>query len=144
MSDRTAADPVVIERLRAALRQYPTLNLAVLFGSVVAGTSRPDSDIDLAILPGDSGLDASTEATLCRDLERAGGTAVDLIRLDESASTLLRWRIATTGVPLVEAQPGAFARFRAEAAAEYIEFAPALVHHGEVFRRRLIEHGRRE
>jgi hypothetical protein len=88
-------------------------------------------------------LDAAGEAALRARLTRAGRADVDLVRLDESGSTLLRWQIATTGVPLFEAQRGAFARFRAEAAAEYIDFAPALAHHGEIFRRRLIAQGER-
>ena len=46
------------------------------------------------------------------------------------------------GVLLVEKSPQEFARFRARAASEYIEYAPALAYYGEVFRRRLIEQAR--
>jgi predicted nucleotidyltransferase len=131
-------DPELVARLQAALRSDPSIRLAVLFGSAAAGVSRADSDLDVAILPGSAGLDAACEAALHARLTRAGRADLDLIRLDESISTLLRWQIAITGVPLFEAQPGAFARFRADAAAEYIDFAPALAHHGDIFRRRLI------
>jgi predicted nucleotidyltransferase len=114
------------------------LQLAVLFGSAATGASRADSDLDVAIVPAAGGLDAAAEAVLRDRLTQAGGADVDIVRLDEVASTLLKWEIATTGVPLFEAEPGAFARFRAEAASDYVDFGPALAHHGEVFRRRLI------
>jgi predicted nucleotidyltransferase len=130
-------------RLEGAVRTDPHLRLAVLFGSAAAGATRADSDLDVAILPGPGGLDAAGEAALRARLTRAGRADVDLVRLDEVSSTLLRWQIATTGVALFEAQPGAFARFRADAAAEYVDFAPALAHHGDIFRRRLIAQGER-
>ena len=69
----------------------------------------------------------------------AAGPAVRI----ESASTLLRWQVAKTGVPLIEGSHGEFARFRARAASDYIDFSAAFAHHGETFRRRLIEQGRK-
>ena len=143
MTDRRTPDPELVARLQTTLRDSPHLRLAVLFGSAAAGASRVDSDLDIAILPASGGLDVAGEAALRARLTRVGRADVDLIRLDEVGSTLLRWQIATTGVPLFEAHPGAFARFRAEAAAEYIDFAPALAHHGDIFRRRLIAQGER-
>jgi predicted nucleotidyltransferase len=127
-----------VARLEEALRRGPPVRLAVLFGSAAAGASRQDSDLDVAILPPDTGLDEPQERALGHALALAGRADVDLVRL-ERASTLLKWQVATTGVPLAEARPGEFARFRARAAAEYIDFAPALAYHGEIFRRRLIE-----
>jgi predicted nucleotidyltransferase len=125
-------------RLRAALREGPALRLAVLFGSAAAGRRRTDSDVDVAVLPLASGWDTREESALFRRLALAASAEIDLVNLEE-ASTLLKWQVATTGVPLIEASSGEFARFRARAAAEYIDFAPALRHHGEIFRRRLIE-----
>ena len=142
MANARTPDPELIARLETALRDSQPLRLAALFGSAAAGASRADSDVDVAVLPGPGGLDAVGEAALRARLTQAARADVDLIRLDEVTSTLLRWQIATTGVPLFEAEPGAFARFRADAAAEYIDFAPALAHHGEVFRRRLMEQAR--
>jgi len=138
----TRPDPhsLLIERLRETLRAGAHVRLAVLFGSAASGNLRAESDIDIAILEGESALRESDELALERELALAGRKEVHLVRL-EGASTLLKWQVATKGVPLVEASPGEFARFRARAAAEYIEFAPALAHHGETFRRRLIAQG---
>jgi predicted nucleotidyltransferase len=141
MEERARRTAELLTRLQRALAQGPSLDLVVLFGSAAAGTSRPDSDLDVAVLPAMGGLDAAEEAALCRRLALAGGADVDLIRLDRPVSTLLRWEIATAGVPILEAAPGIFARFQATAAAEYIDFAPALAYHGEIFRRRLLQQG---
>jgi hypothetical protein len=55
----------------------------------------------------------------------------------------LRWQVAKDGIALAEATPGEFARFRARAASEYIDYAPAAAHYGEIFRRRLVEQAAR-
>ena len=130
----------MVARLREALRAGPPVRLAVLFGSSVYGAVRPDSDVDIAILIGQPGRDDSVELALGRDLALAARTEVDLIRIDK-APTLLKWQIAVKGVLLVQETPVEFARFRARAASEYIDYAPALAYHGEDFRRRLIEQG---
>ncbi len=131
----------LVGRLRAVLEKGPPLRLAILFGSAARGRSRLDSDVDVAVLVPESTLDDAGERTLGRELALAAGAELDLFRL-ERASTLLKWQIATTGVPLVEGSPGEFVRFRAHAISEYIDYAPAFAYHGEIFRRRLIEQGR--
>ena len=133
-------DPAdLAQRLHQALLAGPPLRLAVLFGSAAASRMRADSDVDVAIRSlrplTDSELRSLTSA-----LAHAASADIDLVELD-SAATLLRWQIATRGIPLFEHVPGEFARFRARAAAEYIDFAPALAHYGEVFRRRLVAQG---
>jgi predicted nucleotidyltransferase len=134
-------DPDLVARLRAVLCTYPPVRLAILFGSAVSGRTRPDSDVDVAILTGEVEPDDSLEVMLSRELTLAARTDVDLIRI-ENASTLLKWQIATGGVLLVQRSPHELARFRARAASEYIEYAPALAYYGEIFRRRLIEQER--
>jgi predicted nucleotidyltransferase len=132
----TGASPDLLARLSATLAATPGLRLGVLFGSLARGRARPDSDVDVAILPGPEGLDDRADLELQSELARAVGRDVDLVRLDR-ASTILMWQVARHGVALLEARAGEFARFRARAAAEYIDFAPAFLHHGEIFRRRL-------
>jgi uncharacterized protein len=140
MDSGARPDGTLVARLRAALRDGPAVRLAVLFGSAARGTRRPDSDVDVAILFAEP-LDASPEVSFGARLTRAAAADLDVVRLDVPVSTLLKWQIATTGIPLVEATPGEFARFRARAAAEYLDFAPALAHHAEIFRRRLLDQG---
>jgi predicted nucleotidyltransferase len=136
VTEGPAVDTSLRERLAAAIASGPPLTLAVLFGSAAQGRLRADSDVDVAIVPTDDGLDVATEALLRRRLTTAARRDVDLVRINE-ASTLLKWRIATTGVPVFETRPGTFARFQAGAASEYVDYAPALAHFGELFRRRV-------
>lgn len=136
-----SVDTELVAQVQAVLRTGQPVRLAVLFGSAATGSARPDSDLDIAVLEHGACTDSSSESSLARELTLTTRREVDLVPI-EQASTLLKWRIATTGVPLVEARPGEFARFCARAAAEYIDYAPALTYHGEVFRRRLMERGR--
>jgi predicted nucleotidyltransferase len=136
-----SADPALIAQLRTVLDDVAGIRLAVLFGSAVSGRARPDSDVDIAVLGVAHELDDSAEGPFTRALSMAARRNVDLIRL-ERASTMLKWQIASKGVPLVERTVGEFARFRAGAASEYLDFAPAFSYHGEIFRRKLIEQGR--
>lgn len=141
MSNRLSRDPELAARLQEVLRGEWPLRLAVLFGSAASDRQREESDVDIAILPLKSGWDVAGERDLYVALARTAGADVDLVDI-ERAPTLLRWEIATTGRALLERGPGEFARFRARAAAEYIDFAPAFAHYGEIFRRRLIEQER--
>jgi predicted nucleotidyltransferase len=108
VTERPAVDTSLRERLAAAIASGPPpLSLAVLFGSAAEGRLRDDSDLDVAIVATDDGLDEAAEAVLRRRLTAAARRDVDLARVDE-ASTLLKWRIATTGTPVFEARPGTF------------------------------------
>jgi predicted nucleotidyltransferase len=140
MSNRLSRDELAT-RLKQVLQEGWPLRLAVLFGSTASDRQREESDVDIAILPLDAAWEAAVERDLYVALVRTARAHVDLVDI-ERAPTLLLWEIATTGQALLERRPGEFARFRARAAAEYIDFAPAFAHYGEIFRRRLIEQER--
>jgi predicted nucleotidyltransferase len=112
------------------------VRLAILFGSFARQQQRPDSDVDVAILPADGDLPLAAELDLQVALERACGRTVDLVRLDQ-ASTMLRFRVAREGVALVAEPAFEHPRFLAAAAAEHADFAPALAIASERFRRRI-------
>jgi uncharacterized protein len=110
----------------ARLLSQAGVEVAILFGSAASGRLRPDSDIDIGILPGpDRAVDFASELTLATELEQALGREVDLVRLDE-ASTLLRFE-ASQGRCLLEARPGAFADFVARALLEHEDLRPILL-----------------
>jgi predicted nucleotidyltransferase len=102
------------EKIKRVLALGPPLRLAILFGSRARGSARPDSDVDIAILPSDPTLPLSAENLLAADLERAFGASVDLVRLD-GVEGALAWRIARDGVVLLSTPPWEGARFRARA-----------------------------
>jgi predicted nucleotidyltransferase len=92
----------------------PPLRLAILFGPRARGSARPDSDVDIAVLPCDPALPLSAENLLAADLERELGAPVDLVRLDRVDSSLT-WRIARDGVVLSSTPRWEAARFLARA-----------------------------
>jgi predicted nucleotidyltransferase len=108
------------EKIRAVLAAGPSLRLAILFGSRARGTGRPDSDIDLAIVPAYAALSLAEESQLASDVERATGLHVDLVRLDR-AEGALSWRVARDAVVLLSDPPTEAARFLARAGIEHDE-----------------------
>ncbi|MCA8975945.1 MAG: nucleotidyltransferase domain-containing protein [Planctomycetes bacterium] len=134
----------MLDTVRAALaeviRAGPPARFFVLFGSAATGRARADSDLDLAWLPTDRELPLSEELALQAELTRAAGREVDLVRLDH-ASTLCRHEVARDGV-LIAGDRDAFIRFRAVAAAEFLDFEPALRDATARYRRRLLKQAR--
>ncbi len=108
------------------------LRLVVLFGSVARGVARADSDADLAVLGGDSWSALELGSALAALLGREPHV-VDLA----SASELLRFEVASAGIPLYEAERYAWARFQADAALDYFDLAPVIELCAEGVRRRL-------
>ena len=121
-----------------ALAEGPPLRLAVIFGSAARGLLRPDSDIDIGIIPCDPRLPLAAELDLQVRLERACARPVDLVRLDR-ASTLLKWEAARRGAAVLADPPHEFPRFVAAAALEHADLMTALAPAAERFRQRLAE-----
>lgn len=117
----------------------PLAHFAVVFGSRAKGGARIESDLDVAWLPVDPEVSLGDELQLQVELTRATGLEVDLVRVDR-ASTLCRFEVARDG-RLVHGARDSFVRFCAEAAAEYMDYEPAMRAAGERFRRRLAAGG---
>jgi uncharacterized protein len=114
-----------IAELRAALAQGPRLRLALLFGSGAKGHLRSDSDLDVGIIPADSGMTLRDELALASLFSRATGREVDVVRLD-SAPALVRWEVARNHIVLGADPPEALPRFVAAAALEHADLQPLL------------------
>ncbi len=108
---------------RAILESAP-IELAVLFGSAARGTARPDSDVDIGIVPTRT-MTLRERLDLGVALERALSCEVDLVILDANSSTLLRLE-AAKGRPLLERTPGAFADFVSRALFAHDDVRPHL------------------
>jgi predicted nucleotidyltransferase len=111
----------LLDRLREALADLPTVRLAAVFGSVARGEERPGSDMDVGVRlePDSSALRQEVEAAL----GRAAGREVDVVYLDE-APPLLRFEIGADGIVLVERQPHAWSDFRMRAMIDWWDWAP--------------------
>ena len=117
----------LISCLRAVLASGPPLRLAVLFGSRARGTPREGSDVDVAVLARNE-LPLEAEMKLAAALSGASGLEVDLVCLDR-ADPLLAREAARTGVVVLEARPGEFAAFRANAISAWLDFDETIAPH---------------
>jgi predicted nucleotidyltransferase len=125
-----------VESLRSVLADESLIRLALLFGSRARDAGRPDSDVDVGIVPRDPELPLGAELDLHGRLERACGAAVDLVRLDH-ASTLLRWEVARNSVVLAAHPAAEVTRFVAAAALEHADLMTTLGPAVERFRHAL-------
>jgi len=123
------------ETVLSVLRAGPPLRLAVLFGSRASNRARPDSDVDIAIIPRDASFQFGDETKLSSTLSKSLRQQIDLVRADQ-ASTLLQFRIAREGLMLISEPAYEWIRFRATAAAEHAEIVDMLDRTTKLFRQR--------
>src|ERR1035437_3366481 len=69
--------PAIDARLRDVLAGFPTLVLALLFGSVAQGRQRADSDLDIAVAAKQA-LTSTEKMTLIEALAECTGRPIDL------------------------------------------------------------------
>jgi predicted nucleotidyltransferase len=102
-----------------------SVRFAYLFGSRAAGTSRPGSDADVAIMPGRE-LGLLERERLARELAEALGVPdVDLVLLDR-VRLELRGRVVQQGRLIYSADEPARIDFHVRTLPEYLDFLPTL------------------
>ncbi len=82
-------------KIESVMSRYPSVVLAILFGSMAQGRTRNDSDLDIAVASS-TPLTAQTHIAIIEDLALAVGRPVDFIDLDRTHNPLLR-QILTKG-----------------------------------------------
>ena len=87
------------EQVRGVLNRFPSVELALLFGSVAAGLQRPDSDLDIAIAANHR-LTADEKMDIIASLAEATGRPIDLVDLRQAGEPLLG-QILTRGLRLM-------------------------------------------
>ncbi|MDQ3032418.1 MAG: nucleotidyltransferase domain-containing protein [Myxococcota bacterium] len=116
---------LVIAALRARLEREPRLIAAWLFGSAARDASRPDSDVDVAILGGDAaaGTLDDLRLDLQADLSAVIGRDVDLVVIDRAPADLVH-RVLRDGMLVTERDRAARIRFEVEARNRYFDMSP--------------------
>jgi predicted nucleotidyltransferase len=95
-SEENATGQTAIEQV---LTRHPSIVVAILFGSLAAGQSRTDSDLDLAVAS-TTPLDPQIRIQLIEELAVALGRPVDLIDLAQTHGPILP-QILTKGRLLI-------------------------------------------
>lgn len=78
----------LIQQLQATLQQFPSITLAIVFGSLATGRESAQSDLDIAVR-GDRAIDVRLKMQLIDALAKAVGRPVDLIDLSTAGQPLL-------------------------------------------------------
>jgi uncharacterized protein len=113
-----------LKRLQSWLAAEPEITAAWLFGSRARGDARPDSDVDVAVLPVAGGNPGTLEQRLTWKIgaARALGLpqdAVDLILLEQS-SPLLVHAVLREGRLLVDRHPEVRVAFEEKALRKFV------------------------
>lgn len=93
--------------LRAALRGYPGVRLALLFGSCARGHDDADSDIDLAVLG-----PRVDRLALAAHVTAVLGREAQVLSLDEDPGVPLLEELVRDAIVVGEAEPGVAASWR--------------------------------
>ena len=101
-SDPTRDPPVTpdLAPLYSALDDHSDVELAIVYGSVAAGTASPESDLDVAVA-GQQRLSVEGRLALVEALAQRAGRPVDLVDLRDAHGPLLAV-ILQTGIRVVE------------------------------------------
>ena len=75
-------------QVRGVLERFPTVELALIFGSVANGRQRPDSDLDIAIAAKHR-LTVDEKMDIIACLAEATGRPIDLVDLRQAGEPLL-------------------------------------------------------
>lgn len=123
-----------------ALLAAAGVRFAYLFGSRAAGTARPDSDADVAVMA-DRALGLLDESRLAVDLAAALDVpSVDLVDLRRAPLRLLG-RILADAVVIHGHDDPARVEFEVTARGRYFDFLPLQRAHQEAYVRRVAEEG---
>lgn len=113
--------PSLNDAILRAVENLPGISVLVLFGSRARGDDRPDSDLDVAVLP--ASQDARERRYLRSDIavalaDLAPEGRVDVVFLDE-ADDVLRERVLEQGRVLLNRDPEAWKELRVRTMREY-------------------------
>ncbi len=129
-----------------AVAKIPGIAVLVAFGSRATGKARPDSDLDVAVLPAEEeGLARGTHrrhrlriAVAAALAHLASDERVDVVLLDEAPDTL-RQRVMEHGRMVLCRDPAAWRRLRVRTMKEYGDREWARSVYRRALRRRLLE-----
>jgi predicted nucleotidyltransferase len=125
-----------LQTLLEIFRKYPDVQAVYLFGSQAAGRANPESDLDLAIVPRHSRLQARRMDILA-DLARHGFDNVDLVFLDTD-DIVLKYEAVRGNRLVYQAEDFDRGAMYSRVVRQYLDFLPYLQKQREAYKRRLL------
>jgi hypothetical protein len=125
-----------IQALASVFDRYPGVEAVYLFGSHAAGTARPESDIDLALVPRDVSVHEQ-KLQILADLVRLGMDNVDLVILDLQDLVLTYEAIRYNRIVYKKPDFDRGAMY-SYVVRRYLDFRPTLDRQREAYKRRLL------
>ncbi len=122
-------------KLHAVLGKFPEVQAAFLFGSVASGRAREDSDIDLALVPGDSDLN-ERKLQILTAITKTGLDNIDLVILG-TKDPVLRYEAIRQNCLVYAREEFDRGAYYSKAMREYFDFEPVLAVQREAYKRRL-------
>ena len=119
-------------------RRYEDVQAVYLFGSAASGSTRPDSDIDLAVVPR-SGSCRERRLDILADLVRAGFDDVDLVFLD-THDLVLKYEAVRQNRLVYTTDDFDRGAFYSKVVRMYLDFQPYLERQRKAYKRRIL-HG---
>jgi predicted nucleotidyltransferase len=118
----------LLARLPPVFEATPAVAAAWVFGSAARGESRPDSDLDIAVLLRDRHGSALTHrrelADLAARLESAARRRIDLVVLTLH-DPIIAHRVLSEGILVYDADPERRIDFTSDALARFLDWAPS-------------------
>jgi uncharacterized protein len=125
------------QALAEVFARYPGVQAVYLFGSHAAGTARPRSDVDLAVVPRDASV-REQRLDILTDLVRAGVEHVDLVFLDTDDLVMLYEAVRYNRV-VYQAADFERGTFYSYVIRRYFDFLPYLERQRAAYKRRLLD-----
>lgn len=129
------------DQIPVVFRRYPSVQAVYLFGSFAAGTARPESDLDLAIVPRDASARAQA-LEIMADLTRLVHDRVDLVFLD-SRDVLLRFEAVRHNRLVYHTPDFDAGSYASRIVREYWDFLPYLQVQRQAMKDRILADGAR-
>lgn len=115
----------IADKLRELLEHQPAISAAYLHGSRVKGRQRPDSDMDIALLPaGSVSPSQRTILELAADMSVITGCEVDIGLLSHD-NLIYAKEVVESGIPIIEKEPFPARIFHATTLSMYCELQTA-------------------
>ena len=130
-----------LQLLPDIFRSYSGIRAVYLFGSFASGRTHPESDLDLAIVPGSPAV-RDQKVDILTDLARRGFVDVDLVFLD-TVDVVLKFEAVRHNRVIYCADDFDSSAFYSLTLRQYWDFLPYLDIQRKAYKQRILQNGTR-